>query len=174
MALWSSGRINILVVSSGQTSVALVLAPRVTRGSRYHHERYPDKKFPCEEKLRTLLQAKAKGKMGVTQGRRCLHPRIHDLSRSATLAINERSDALRRVGKRIYKCSLGRSPFPVPTEVINILNLHAHEKESLSMKGLPTLWDVAADFHRRKDPVDAQLDDVLVDSGLGVELSREP
>ena len=94
-----------------------------------------------------------------------LNPRIQGLSRSATLMINERSDALRRADKKIYKCGLGQSPFPVPTEVVNTLKLHAHEKDYLPVKGLPALREAVADFHRRKDHVDAQPYGVLVGPG---------
>jgi aspartate aminotransferase len=95
----------------------------------------------------------------------CLNPRIRELTSSATLAINERSDALRRTGKTIYKCGLGQSPFPVPTEVVNTLKLYAHEKDYLPVKGLPALREAVADFHRRKDHVDAQPEGVLVGPG---------
>lgn len=94
-----------------------------------------------------------------------LNPRLHGMSRSATLAINERSDALRKEGKTVHKCGLGQSPFPVPTEVVNTLKLHAHEKDYLPVKGLPALRDAVADFHRRKDHVDAQPSGVIVGPG---------
>jgi aspartate aminotransferase len=94
-----------------------------------------------------------------------LNPRLYGMDRSATLAINERSDALRSGGKTVYKCGLGQSPFPVPTEVVNTLKLHAHEKDYLPVKGLPALREAVADFHRRKDHVDAQPSGVLVGPG---------
>lgn len=95
----------------------------------------------------------------------CINPLLHGMSRSATLAINERSDALRHEGKTIYKCGLGQSPFPVPTEVVNTLKLYAQEKDYLPVKGLPALREAVADFHRRKDHVDAQPSGVLVGPG---------
>lgn len=95
----------------------------------------------------------------------CLNPRLRGMGRSATLAINERSDALRREGKTIYKCGLGQSPFPVPTEVVNTLKLYAHEKDYLPVKGLLALREAVADFHRRKDHVDVQPGGVLVGPG---------
>ena len=95
----------------------------------------------------------------------CLNPRLRGMGRSATLAINERSDALRNEGKTVYKCGLGQSPFPVPTEVVNTLKLYAHEKDYLPVKGLAALREAVADFHRRKDHVDAQPYGVLVGPG---------
>jgi len=94
-----------------------------------------------------------------------LNLNVRGLSYSATLAINERSDALRQQGRRIYKLGLGQSPFPVPTEVVNALKLHAHEKDYLPVAGLPALREAVAEFHRRKDEVNTQADGVLVGPG---------
>ena len=47
-----------------------------------------------------------------------LNPNVIGLTASATLAINERSDALIADGHRVFKLGLGQSPFPVPTEVV--------------------------------------------------------
>ena len=46
-----------------------------------------------------------------------IHQRVRDLEPSATLAINELSDALIANGQRVYKLGLGQSPFPVPEVV---------------------------------------------------------
>ena len=94
-----------------------------------------------------------------------LNLNVRGLGYSATLAINERSNALRQQGRRIYKLGLGQSPFPVPTEVVNALKLHAHEKDYLPVTGLPTLREAVAEFHRRKDGVAAQAEGVLVGPG---------
>ena len=59
----------------------------------------------------------------------CLNPDIQELSRSATLTINERSNARWRGGKSIYKCGLGQPPVPVPTKVVNTLKLYTREKD---------------------------------------------
>jgi aspartate aminotransferase len=58
------------------------------------------------------------------------------LSPSATLAINERSNALVAEGRDIFKFGLGQSPFPVPEVVVQALRDHAHEKDYLPVKGL--------------------------------------
>ncbi|MGE0821189.1 MAG: pyridoxal phosphate-dependent aminotransferase [Candidatus Binatia bacterium] len=94
-----------------------------------------------------------------------LNPHVRGLTQSATLAINERSATLQRAGRHIYKFGLGQSPFPVPTEVVNTLKLYAHEKDYLPVRGLPALREAVADFHRRKDRVDAVADNVLVGPG---------
>ena len=94
-----------------------------------------------------------------------LNPHVRGLAQSATLAINERSNALQREGRHIYKFGLGQSPFPVPTEVVNTLKLYAHEKDYLPVRGLPALREAVADFHRRKDRVEAHPENVLVGPG---------
>ena len=43
-----------------------------------------------------------------------LNPSVENIGVSAIVAINDRSDALRRAGRNIFKLGLGESPFPVP------------------------------------------------------------
>ena len=50
---------------------------------------------------------------------------IRGMKPSATVAINERSDALRAEGRDIIKFGLGQSPFPVPDSVVQALKCHA-------------------------------------------------
>ena len=46
---------------------------------------------------------------------------LNKLKRSATLAINERSDKLANEGKTIYRFGFGQSPFPIPDMVTKTL-----------------------------------------------------
>ncbi len=94
-----------------------------------------------------------------------LNLNIRGLRQSATLAVNERSNALRKEGRRLYKMGLGQSPFPVPTEVVDALTLHASEKDYLPVTGLPALREAVAEFHRKKDRLDAQPEHVLIGPG---------
>jgi len=94
-----------------------------------------------------------------------LNLNVRGLEPSATLAINERSKELQRQGKTVYRMGLGQSPFPVPTPVVDSLKLHAHEKDYLPPKGLRTLREAVAGFHRRKDGVEANADNVLIGPG---------
>ncbi len=94
-----------------------------------------------------------------------LNLNIRGLGPSATIAINERSKELRRQGKTVYRLGLGQSPFPVPTTVVDGLKLHAHEKDYLPSTGLPLLRETVAEFHRRKDGVEARAQDVLIGPG---------
>ena len=46
---------------------------------------------------------------------------ISQLKPSATLAINEESNRLKKNGKKIYKFGFGQSPFPIPESVVSAL-----------------------------------------------------
>ena len=98
-------------------------------------------------------------------GRGSLNLNVRGLSQSATLAINEHSNALRSEGRRIYKMGLGQSPFPVPSVVVDALKLNAHEKDYLPVNGLPALREAVAEFHQMKDHVDVDPEHVLVGPG---------
>ena len=43
---------------------------------------------------------------------------IRILKPSATLAINEESNRLKKEGKKIYKFGFGQSPFPIPENIV--------------------------------------------------------
>ena len=43
---------------------------------------------------------------------------ISKLRPSATLAINEESNKLKKEGKKIFRFGFGQSPFPVPDSII--------------------------------------------------------
>src|SRR5690606_36930948 len=60
---------------------------------------------------------------------------------------------------------LGQSPFPIPNPVVNALRLHAPEKEYQHVKGLPQLRQAVADFHRKKDGVVINPEDVIIGPG---------
>jgi aspartate aminotransferase len=94
-----------------------------------------------------------------------LNLNVRGLSSSPTLKINESSNDLILNGTKVYKLGLGQSPFPVPTPVVNALKLHAHEKDYLPVKGLTALREAVADFHRKKDKVDARAENVIIGPG---------
>lgn len=90
---------------------------------------------------------------------------VRGLAQSATLAINDRSRQLQAEGRNVYRLGLGQSPFPVPVVVVDALQLHAHEKDYLPAKGHPELRRAVAGFHRRKDGVEADRENVLIGPG---------
>lgn len=94
-----------------------------------------------------------------------LDDRVLGLRPSATVAINERSDELRRKGRSIVKLGLGQSPFPVPEPVVQALREHAREKDYLPTRGLPALREAVAAYHARRQGIEASASGVLVGPG---------
>jgi aspartate aminotransferase len=94
-----------------------------------------------------------------------LNPHVRGLGPSATVAINERCDELRRQGRQIYKLGLGQSPFPIPAPVVEALRANAWRKDYLPVCGLAALRDAVAEYHRRANGVARSDDDVLIGPG---------
>ena len=94
-----------------------------------------------------------------------LNLNIRGLNQSPTLVINELSKKLNDKGRTIYRMGLGQSPFPVPIPVVEALKFHAHEKDYLPVKGLETLRQEVARFHRRTDNVHIKSKNVLIGPG---------
>jgi len=94
-----------------------------------------------------------------------LNLNVRGLPQSATLAINEKSDELKKQGKQIYKLGLGQSPFPVPQPVVDELKVHAHEKDYLPVKGLYQLREAVADYHCKINGVCFTAEDVMIGPG---------
>jgi len=63
-----------------------------------------------------------------------LNPNVSGLKPSATVAINDLSNELRKQGKEVYKLGLGQSPFPVPEPVVEALQKNAYQKDYLPVK----------------------------------------
>ena len=96
---------------------------------------------------------------------RSLNLNLRGLPQSATLSINQRSIALQREGRTVYRFGLGQSPFPVPDPVVAALAEHAAEKDYLPVEGLPALREAVADFHRRLDGASVSAEGVLIGPG---------
>ena len=96
-----------------------------------------------------------------------LNLNVRGMRPSATVAINEHSNALIAAGRTVYKLGLGQSPFPVPPTVVESLRQHAHRKEYMPVRGLAELRTAVAEFHRRRAglPWHCEADDVLVAPG---------
>ena len=52
---------------------------------------------------------------------------VGQLKPSATLAINEESNRLKKNGKKVYKFGFGQSPFPVPESIVAALKNSANK-----------------------------------------------
>jgi aspartate aminotransferase len=94
-----------------------------------------------------------------------LSPHVRHLQPSATVAINEHSNALIGEGRRVFKLGLGQSPFPVPEPVVRALRDHAAEKEYLPVRGLHELRRAVAHYTERKASIDRTAEDVLIGPG---------
>lgn len=101
------------------------------------------------------------------QDRISLNLQVRGLRPSATVSINERSNAMIAAGAQVYKLGLGQSPFPVPASVVESLRAHAARKEYMPVRGLPELRDAVAAYHRRRVGHDRAYsgEDVLVGPG---------
>jgi aspartate aminotransferase len=94
-----------------------------------------------------------------------LNPNVSGLKPSATVAINDLSNDLKRQGKEVFKLGLGQSPFPVPNPVVEALQRNAHQKDTLPVKGLRERQEEVAEHHCRTFGIDADPDDVLIGPG---------
>jgi len=94
-----------------------------------------------------------------------LNPNVQGLKPSATVAINDLSNNLKRKGREIFKFGLGQSPFPVPEPVQEALRQNAFQKDYLPVKGLRELQEAVAEHHRRDFGIAANPDDVLIGPG---------
>ncbi len=94
-----------------------------------------------------------------------INPNLNGLEQSDTLAINERSKELIAKGKTVYRFGLGQSPFSVPNCVVEALRLNAAQKDYLPVKGLMPLREAVAEFHRKKDNIEATANNVIIGPG---------
>lgn len=94
-----------------------------------------------------------------------LNLNVRGMRASATVAINEHSNALIAEGRRVFKLGLGQSPFPVPAPVVAALREHAGEKDYLPVRGLYELRRTVAHYTERKAGIDRTAEDVLIGPG---------
>ncbi|KYK28639.1 MAG: aspartate aminotransferase [Candidatus Proteinoplasmatales archaeon SG8-5] len=94
-----------------------------------------------------------------------LNLNIRGLEESPTLALNERSNELSKQGIEVYNMTIGQSPFPVPTPVVDALKHHADKGKYMPVKGLPELRKEVAEYHRNKDGVEDVAENVLIGPG---------
>jgi aspartate aminotransferase len=94
-----------------------------------------------------------------------LNPKLAGMTKSATLAINERSLQLRTAGRDIIRLGLGQSPFPVPQSVVTALRDNAHQKDYLPVEGLPELREAICGYLRRSEGLEYGADQVIVGPG---------
>jgi len=90
---------------------------------------------------------------------------IDKLKPSATLAINEESNRLKKSGKKIYKFGFGQSPFPIPESIILALKTNANKHAYLPMEGLEELRSAIADYLNKNNNNNFNKEDILIGPG---------
>ena len=96
---------------------------------------------------------------------KCLNMNVAELSLSATLEINEKSNELIRKGVKVYKLGLGQSPFPVPTPVVEELKRYAYVKDYLPVKGLEKLREVITTYYKKSQGLSFKPENILIGPG---------
>lgn len=94
-----------------------------------------------------------------------LNLNVRGMKPSATLQINEMSNALQQQGRHVYRFGLGQSPFPVPDEVVDALRINAFQKDYLPVRGLKELREAVAGFNERVQQIYIKKDNVLIGPG---------
>ena len=90
---------------------------------------------------------------------------INQLRPSATLAINEESNRLKKSGKKVYKFGFGQSPFPVPDSIISALKNNANKNTYLPMQGLEELRLAIANYLNKNNNNNFKSEDILIGPG---------
>ena len=90
---------------------------------------------------------------------------INKLKPSATLAINEESNRLKKSGKKIYKFGFGQSPFPVPESVVLALKSNANKHNYLPMQGLEKLRSAIASHLNTNNNNNFSKEDIVIGPG---------
>ena len=90
--------------------------------------------------------------------------KISLLKPSATLAINEETNRLKKSGKKIYKFGFGQSPFPIPENIILALKNNANKNKYLPIQGLEELRSAIATYLNNENN-NFTADDILIGPG---------
>ena len=90
---------------------------------------------------------------------------INQLRPSATLAINEESNSLKRSGKEVYKFGFGQSPFPVPDSIVSALKNNANKNTYLPMQGLEELRSAIANYLNKYNNNNFKSEDIIIGPG---------
>jgi aspartate aminotransferase len=90
---------------------------------------------------------------------------INLLKPSATLAINEESDRLKKSGKKVYKFGFGQSPFPIPKNIVTSLKTHASKNKYLPMQGLEELRSAIAIYLNQHNNNNFKSDNIIIGPG---------
>jgi aspartate aminotransferase len=87
------------------------------------------------------------------------------LKPSATLAINEESNRLEKIGKKVFKFGFGQSPFPIPEKIVIKLKDNANKNKYLPMQGLEELRSAIANNLNRTNNNNFNSDNIIIGPG---------
>jgi len=87
------------------------------------------------------------------------------LKPSATLAMNEESNKLEKIGKKVYKFGFGQSPFPIPENIVLSLKNHANKNKYLPIQGLEKLRLAISNYLNKHNYNNFQPDDIIIGPG---------
>ncbi len=90
---------------------------------------------------------------------------VNQLKPSATLAINEQTNKLKKSGKKVYKFGFGQSPFPVPESIVTALKTNAEKHTYMPMQGLEDLRLAIANYLNKNNNNDFKQDDIVIGPG---------
>ena len=90
---------------------------------------------------------------------------IDQLKPSATLAINEESNRLKKKGKKIYKFGFGQSPFPIPEPIILALKNNANKNTYLPIQGLEELRYTIKEHLNNSNNNNFKSEDIVIGPG---------
>ena len=90
---------------------------------------------------------------------------ICQLKPSVTLAINEESNRLEKIGKKIYRFGFGQSPFPIPQSIVTELKKNAHKHVYLPMQGLEDLRLSVANYLNKNNKNNFKSEDIVIGPG---------
>ena len=90
---------------------------------------------------------------------------ISQMRPSATLALNEESNRLKKTGKKIYKFGFGQSPFPIPNSVVSELKKNAHKHIYLPMQGLEELRSSIANYLNKHNKNNFKSENIVIGPG---------
>jgi len=90
---------------------------------------------------------------------------INSLKPSATLAINEESNRLKKIGKKVYKFGFGQSPFPIPENIVLALKEHANKNKYLPIQGLEELRLAISNYLNKHNYNNFKSDDIVIGPG---------
>ena len=90
---------------------------------------------------------------------------INSLKPSVTLAINEESNRLKKIGKKVYKFGFGQSPFPIPENIVLALKEHANKNKYLPIQGLEELRLAISNYLNKHNYNNFKSDDIVIGPG---------